>query len=100
MKLPVVPGDFSRTLQQILTALGGRLTLLENIQYNQVSVSDTGAADSQLTITHNLGRVPTAYFWNIDRSGTVYDSNKANWSSSTIYVKCSTAHSSITLTLL
>lgn len=95
-----VVGDVTVTLKKILDAINGKLTLAENIQYQQVVIDDSGAANSVVVVPHDLQRIPTAYFWNTDQAGVVYDYQRDAWTSSQITVKCSIAHSVLNLTLL
>ena len=81
--------DRDRTLKELVAALKGQIDIYDNIKCKIVDVSDTGTAGVEFTVTHNLGVVPEAYIWNIDRSGIVYDSSRATWSTSQMTLKCS-----------
>jgi len=89
--------DVIFTIRQIIDALMGKLTFEENIFTSVVDIPDSGPANTTITIPHNLQFVPTGYIYTIDRAGTVYDFNKASWTSSEITVKCSVANAAITI---
>jgi len=99
MKLERIVTDTKDTLSRVLEALDKRLTLHENVVSIEATVSDTGTADTEFSISHKLGHVPRFYIANLDRAGVVYDSNRTSWTSSTITLKCSAANASIRLTL-
>lgn len=91
--------NVEQTVRQILDALGGKLTFQENLFVEQITIADTGDANSILTVAHSLQFIPIGYIANIDRAGTVYDYARASWTSSQIQVKCSVANASVVLTL-
>lgn len=60
----------------------------QNIQGKMVEVSDTGLANTQFVVTHNLGYVPKFFdikYRNIACS--VYDSGTA-WTKTQVFLKC------------
>ena len=72
----------------------------ENVSGQFQVVADTGAADTEFTVSHGLGAVPIGYLLlNIDKAGVVYDSGTA-WTSSNVYLKCSVANCAVTLFLI
>jgi len=86
--------------RHIMREINGRLDL-SNIEKYSATITDTGTADSENTITHDLGFVPTAFIvTNIDKAGVVYASREANWTVTQIFVKCSTANTAVDLIVL
>jgi hypothetical protein len=72
----------------------------ENMAGEFRTVSDTGSADTEFTVSHTLGATPIGFLVvNIDKGGVVYDSG-TSWTSSNIYLKCSAANAAVTLFLL
>lgn len=72
----------------------------ENISGEWQVVSDTGVADTEFAVSHNLGAVPIGYLvMKISNGGVIYDSGTA-WTSSVIYLKSSAANSAVTLFLI
>lgn len=72
----------------------------ENISGEFQVVTDTGSADTEFTVTHNLGAVPIGYIvMKNSKSGNVYSGTTA-WTSSTIYLKHSSANANITIFLI
>lgn len=64
---------------------------------SQVSVADTGTADTEFTVSHYLGRIPEGYLLTCtDKAASVYESGTA-WTATTIYLKCSAANAKIDL---
>lgn len=72
----------------------------ENVSGQFQIVTDTGTADTQFTVSHGIGAVPIGFLvLNINKGGVVYDSGTA-WTSTNIYLKCTTANTNVTLFLL
>jgi len=65
----------------------------------EVSVTDTGAVDTEFTVNHNLGRIPTYYWYTINKAGIVYDSRRSEWTSTTIYLKCNVANAALKIVI-
>lgn len=89
--------DPKRALRLLFMGLRNGLTFEENFRAKRVDVADSGAANTDITVAHNLGRVPAYYLWNIDRNGVVYDQNKAGWTTTTMTLRCSAANAIVTL---
>jgi hypothetical protein len=83
----------------LLRGLRNRLTFKENLQAVEISVADTGAANTQFTVRHALGKIPRLYLYNIDRAGIVYDSARNTWTNQELYLKCSVANAAVVLTI-
>jgi len=59
--------------------------------------ADTGDANSELTFVHHLGRTPAGFILTkSDAACSVYDSG-TTWTTTTIYLKCNTANTAITI---
>ena len=72
----------------------------ENISGQFQVYTTNGVADTEDTIAHDLGVVPIGFIViNRDKGGVVYDSGTA-WTSTNVYLKCSTATTAVTLFLL
>jgi len=89
--------DLSKSIQHyiedIYEEFNGKIDLV-NQRVAQVTISDTGAANTEFAVTHNLGVVPTYYLWNINKSGVVYKGTTA-WTTTNIYLKCSVANAEV-----
>lgn len=103
-----VPRELARFAEQLAAILdeykaviNGRLSLGDaqggsaNIDGQPIEVADTGLVDTEFTVQHNLGRIPIYYLYTIDKAGTVYDSQRSLWTSSTLRLKCSAANASL-----
>jgi hypothetical protein len=56
------------------------------------TITTPGAANTQFTVTHNLGRIPVGYdVKSIDAAAHIYDSNKPAWTKTQIFLKCDQA---------
>ena len=72
----------------------------QNIEGEYQIVSDTGLVDTEFTVAHTLGVIPTTFLvMDINKGGVVYDSGTA-WTSTTAYFKCSVANANVTLFLI
>ena len=88
-----------KTIENLLKNLDRRVDFENNIDCVIVDVTDTGTADVEFTVDHNLGRVPSVYFWNISKSGFVYDSNRTGWTTTQMTLKCSAANATLKLVI-
>jgi hypothetical protein len=89
-------GSLTRALQ----ALAGRLTLRENIQAKVIEIPDTGPVNTEFIVTHSMGKIPTVYIYNMDRAGTVYDSQRSTWTNKILKLKCTAANAVVVLVVL
>jgi hypothetical protein len=88
VKVPRTEGPLS--IRDILTALDNQLTPQDNFQAKILGpIVTPGVANTEFTVQHNLGRVPTNYIWNVDQNAVVYDSRRASWTSQQLFLKCS-----------
>lgn len=84
-------------LRRIVRGLRNGLTLQDNLQCVILDIADSGPANTAIAISHDLGKIPIVYIWNIDRAGIVYDSNKAGWDTDSMELKCSVANAVLKL---
>ena len=93
-------GPVYRFCKGLLDALDLAFRRIAAMPFNRsesVSVTDTGNADTEFSVTHHLGRVPNGYLvTRINVAGAIYESGTA-WSDATIYLKCSAADAAVTL---
>lgn len=87
-------------LERIAEALDNRLDFNTNVDCKIVDVPDSGPADTVLLVTHNLGRIPTFYLYNIDQAGIVYDGDLLNWTTTEIEIKCSVSNAVLRMIIL
>lgn len=65
-----------------------------------VAYVSNGTANTEDTVTHNLGRTPVGLFTGIpDKSATIYADNQTAWSSTSIRLKASAATVTVNLLL-
>ena len=76
------------TIARLANIINGQLTFDANIRCKIITVTSSGTANLEFTVTHNLGRVPTGYIWNVDQGQTVYSSSKNLWDDKTFRLKC------------
>ena len=98
MKIDVIEGGLWPTIRNIVKAFQSGIEFQENIHCVVVDVVDSGTANTEFTVTHKLGRVPTiCIVARIDKAGTVYDSSTGSWSTTIIKLKCSAANARLKL---
>ena len=61
-----------------------------NIFCSKASGTTPGVANTEFSVTHGLKRIPITFFGHTDNGGVLYKSTTA-WSSTTIFLKCTTA---------
>lgn len=97
--------EFDKTLEtELLSAwnelsrlLNGGIKFVDNHNAETVVVADTGAVNTEFTVAHTLKRVPVGFLV-VKRTGTgvVYESGTA-WTTTAIYLKCTTANNAISV---
>lgn len=88
MKVGLTPGPLS--VRDLLRAVSNNLTFVDNFLAKLVGPITTPAgADTEFTVDHNLGIVPTRYVWNVDKGVVIYDSRRNLWTTSQMFLKCS-----------
>jgi hypothetical protein len=75
-------------LRQVVAALKNRLTLTDNMQCKIIQIT-TAVALTPFIVDHNLGKVPIAYFYNMDVHGSVRDVNRGAWTITQMQLECS-----------
>src|SRR5207248_3658387 len=64
----------------VLDALANNLTPGDNWRARLAGpIVTPGVADTEFTVEHRLGIVPTYYIWNVDKGAVVYDSRRSQW---------------------
>ena len=94
MKIPR-RSDLQSLVSKIFEITNGYLELGENLRTVTVVFTAPGVANADFTVQHNLGKTPTIFIANLDRSGTVYVQSRTAWNSETMVVRCSVASAEI-----
>lgn len=69
-----------------------------NISGSWQQLTTPGGADTEFTLTHNLGRVPEGFLVvSIDKAAIIYSSRKSQWSVTQLFLKANLA--SVVLTV-
>ena len=89
--------DTTSRLKDVLQALDRNIDFVNNIDCVVVDIADTGLADTDFVVAHNLGRVPFFYFWNASAGGIVYDGDRTLWTVTTLVLRCSSPNLSLKL---
>ena len=90
-----VERELSGYFIQLSDLLNGGLRLDENINNEFLTISDSGNANTEITVAHTLKRVPNGFIVvNIDKAGITYDSG-TDWTATNIYLKCNAANCKI-----
>lgn len=89
-----------KSIEDMLKILDHRISPEDNMELVIVSVADTGLADTEFVVTHNLGKTPSFYVVNVATNCVVYDSNRALWDDTTMRLKCSSPNQAIKLVVL
>ena len=92
-----IPGIKDRRTTFYLDNLADEIDRIND--YIIVEIADTGTADTEFTVSHDLNRIPVYYLVVYsDKACSVYDSGTA-WTDSEIYLKCDAANVNIKLKL-
>lgn len=67
----------------------------DNIDGEWATVADTGAANTDFTITHNMLRIPVGFIVMTSSSGGVVYKGSVAWTTTTITLRDTVAHDSI-----
>lgn len=107
---PQTPERLVEVVSELINSLYDHLSNLSGVLNGQIesnnlwsysyTTTDSGTADTEITIVHGLGRIPTVYAWNIDRSGVVYDSRRNEWTENVMYIKCSVANAKLNILVM
>lgn len=96
MNIGLTPGPGS--IADILRALSHGLSPVDNFQCKVLGpIVTPGTANTSFTVSHNLGRVPTAYIWNVDQNCVVYDDARSGWTDQVMSLKCSVVSATLYL---
>lgn len=88
---------FTNYLNKLVDIINGGIRLSDNEDSVEVAYSSNAIADTEDTVAHTLGRTPVGFrVVNINKGGVVYDSG-TSWTSSNIYLKCTTSSTTATL---
>lgn len=98
MRISSVILDTGKTIRELVQALTNRLRFEDNHACVLIDVADTGSADTEFIVVHNLGVVPTHYVVN-SSAGYVYDSDRANWTITEMKLKCSAPNATLKLVI-
>lgn len=85
-----------RYVEKIVSVLNGQVgfgngTDLDNLQGRWINVTSSGVADTDFTVTHNLGRIPVGFLLvAADKAAVVYRGTVA-WTSTQMTLKASQA---------
>jgi hypothetical protein len=80
---------------ELSSLLNGGLKFSDNFNAEILEISDSGVADSEITVAHTLKRTPTGFIVTyINKAGVVYVSGTA-WTATNIYLKCNVASCAI-----
>ena len=72
----------------------------ENIKGQFQVIADTGSANTEFTVAHDLGAVPVGYLvTKISNAGVIY-LGTTSWDASNIYLKSSAANSAVTIFII
>jgi hypothetical protein len=91
--------------EQLVRIVNGQLsfgngTTPDNMAGAWAAVADTGLANTDFTITHNLLRVPVGFIvMNQTLAGVIYKGSVA-WTDTQITLRCSVAHDNILIFIL
>lgn len=101
--------DVNSDLDTIFLCLSGRIRFGpnntninkgENILGQFVTYTSNSSANTEDAISHNLSSIPIGYIVvRISKGGVIYDSG-TTWTSSKLFLKCSTTSTLVTLFLL
>lgn len=73
-----------------------------NLNGQWANITAPGTPDTEFSVTHELGKVPSFYWVNADRACSVYqlpDTGTA-WTETTIFLKCSVASAKLRIFIL
>lgn len=95
--LITILGEFDLSLKAILDK---GVSLNDNVDAAVVSYTSNATPDTEDTVAHTLGKIPTYFIvGDIDKGGVVYRSG-TTFTSTNIYLKCTVASAAIKLILL
>jgi len=72
----------------------------ENIEGEHQVIADTGDANTEFSVTHTLGRIPTGYLVTSNNKAAVVYTGTTTWTSTTIYLRCDAANCAISVFII
>lgn len=101
--LTITNKELNEQLSDIFEEFDGKIEF-SNLKHTVIDIADTGSANTDFTVTHNLGRIPTFYFYIINTSttakaGIVYKGS-LEWTTTTITLRCTVANSVLKVLIL
>lgn len=95
--------DLMQLLEEVFTNLSNLfnrgLGFTDNFDAQEVTATAHVTPDTEFSVAHTLGRVPTRFIvTDIDEGGVVYKGTTA-WTSGLIYLKCTTGGTAIKVLL-
>ena len=79
---------------------GSQGSKVGNLNAVYAKIVTPAVANQEFSLKHELGRIPVGFDISMkDKSGTVFASRLQSWTASVVYLKCSTATTSITVRL-
>ncbi len=86
---------FAEKLVQFLDEIFRKVSSIPFNQSQHLTVADTGTADTQFAVPHNLSRVPAGFILTkSNKACAIYDSGTA-WTGENIYLKCNAANAAV-----
>lgn len=76
------------------------ISILNMSAHYQTGITTPGVANTQFTITHNLGRIPKIVIWDVDQAAIIYDDARNTWTDSVLYLKCNVATVGLTVLVI
>ena len=93
---------FRRWADKLTLFLDEGFRKIASIPFNQsqaLTVADSGSANAEFTVSHNLGRIPNGFILTkSDKACNVYDSG-STWTTSALYLKCDAANVALSLSI-
>jgi hypothetical protein len=88
------PNVLKKRLEDTSRAINGGIEFgnpslgIKNIQGYWLATTSPGVADTEFTVTHNLGYIPTGIIiFSLDKAAIVYSSRKNLWTGKQIFLK-------------
>jgi hypothetical protein len=91
-------GDAQSQLKKLTGNVDGVFPNPNNALVGGYPITTPGVANTEFTITHNLGRIPAGYDVKaIDQAAIIYDSRRNAWTKTQMFLKANAASVNITL---
>jgi len=90
-----------KMFRDVVKAINGGIEIV-NFRGKDITISDTGTANTEFTVAHNLGFTPDTYLvLKISVGGVIYTSTGGTaWGGENIYLKCTAANAAVRLLVL